>query len=75
MDDIRSPQPPDDDQAHNDLPLPEIDPNDTRPVVIVAPELRGQRDFVVVRRPDDSDEDYRRRCELMALILDHEDKT
>ena len=67
---------PEDDPSPNpdaSPPLPVIDPNDTRPVLIVAPELRGQRDIVVVRQPDDTDQDYEQRCEPMALILDHED--
>jgi hypothetical protein len=42
--------------------------------VIVAPELRGRRDFVVVREPDETDEDYQSRCELLALLLDHAEK-
>ena len=72
MDEIRTPQSPEDDQwagPDANLPLPEIDPNDTRPVVIVAPELRGQLDAVVYRTPDDTDETYQSRCELFALIL------
>ncbi len=74
MDDIRNPHPPGDDQAADldaSPPLPEIDPNDTRPVVIVAPELRGQLDAVVFRHADDTDETYRSRCELFALILEN----
>ena len=42
-----------------------------RPTVIVAPELRGRHDFQVVREPDETDEGYRSRCELVALLLDH----
>ncbi|MDR3658287.1 MAG: hypothetical protein P4L48_22325 [Mycobacterium sp.] len=74
MDDIRPPQPPENDPAPNldaSPPLPEIDPNDTRPVVIVAPELRGQLDAVVVRTADDTDETYQSRCALFALILEN----
>lgn len=58
-------------------PLPAEEPQsargstEVRPTVIVAPELRGKRDFAVIREPDESDEDYRSRCELVALLLDH----
>ena len=57
-----------------DPPLPDIDPDDLRPVVIVASELRGRRDFDVVREDDDTDEDYASRCALVSLILDHAEK-
>jgi hypothetical protein len=50
---------------------PEFDMNDVRPTVIVAPELRGRHDFVVVRDPDDTDADYESRCNLFKLLLDH----
>jgi len=53
---------------------PEFDTSDIRPTVIVAPELRGQRDFVVVRDPDDTDADYETRCNLFKLLLDHVEK-
>jgi hypothetical protein len=42
-----------------------------RPTVIVAPELRGRHDFAVTREPDETDEEYQSRCELVALLLDH----
>jgi hypothetical protein len=43
-------------------------------VVIVAPEVRSRRDFTVIGEPDDTDEDYQSRCELVTLLLDHADK-
>lgn len=68
MNEIRVPQlPPDLDDERS---RPDIDPNDTRPVIIVAPELRGQLEATVVRHMDDTDETYRSRCELFALILE-----
>jgi hypothetical protein len=60
-----------------DLPAgeqPELDLSDTWLVVIVAPEVRSRRDFTVIREPDDTDEDYQSRCELVTLLLDHADK-
>ena len=48
-----------------------LDSTEIRPTVIVAPELRGRRDFAVIREPDETDEDYRSRCELLALLLDN----
>ncbi len=45
-----------------------------RPTVIVAPELRGRRDFVVVREPDETDAEYQSRCDLFAVLLDHVEK-
>ena len=47
---------------------------EVRPTVIVAPELRGRRDFTVVREPDDTDADYEARCKLVALLLDVAEK-
>jgi len=41
-----------------------------RSTVIVAPELKGRRDFAVIREPDDTDADYEARCKLVALLLD-----
>jgi hypothetical protein len=65
MDEIH-PSPPPAEDPQSDGILPEV-----RPTVIVAPELRGRRDFAVIREPDETDEDYRSRCELLALLLDH----
>jgi hypothetical protein len=45
-----------------------------RPTVIVAPELLDRRDFVVVREPGETDEDYQSRCELVALLVDYAEK-
>ena len=55
---------------------PQSDPGlaELRPTVIVAPELRGRRDFAVIREPDETDEDYQSRCELVALLLDYAEK-
>jgi|HubBroStandDraft_1064217.scaffolds.fasta_scaffold215748_2 hypothetical protein len=47
---------------------------EARPTVIVAPELKGRRDFAVIREPDDSDADYEARCKLVALLLDVAEK-
>lgn len=46
---------------------------DTRPTVIVAPDVLGQ-DAVVVRHPEDTDSEYQSRCELFALLLEHSEK-
>jgi hypothetical protein len=42
--------------------------------VIVAPELKGRRDFAVIREPDDTDADYEARCKLVALLFDVAEK-
>jgi hypothetical protein len=52
----------------------ELAPADAPPTVIVAPELRGRRDGVVIREPDDTDADYEARCDLVALLLDYAEK-
>jgi hypothetical protein len=55
---------------------PQAGPGSTeiRPTVIVVAELRGRRDFAVIREPDETDEDYQSRCELLALLLDYAEK-
>jgi hypothetical protein len=53
---------------------PEPTPAVAPPTVIVAPELHGRRDGVVIREPDDTDAEYQARCELVALLLDHAEK-
>jgi len=55
-------------------PRPDPSSAEFRPTVIVAPELRGRQDFVVIREPDETDEDYQSRCELVALLLDYAEK-
>lgn len=67
MNEIRPPPP---------VEEPQSDPGSTefRPTVIVAPELRGRRDFAVIREPGETDEDYQSRCELVALLLDYAEK-
>jgi hypothetical protein len=52
----------------------ELAPADAPPTVIVAPELRGSRDGVVVREPDDTDADYEARRDLLTLLLDYAEK-
>jgi len=56
-----------------DLQL-EPDAPDARPVLIVAPDVVGGRDFVVIRELDDTDMDYQSRCDLLELLLDHADR-
>jgi hypothetical protein len=67
MDEIRPPPPVEEPQS-------EPGPTEFRPTVIVAPELQGRRDFAVIREPGETDEDYRSRCELVALLLDYAEK-
>jgi hypothetical protein len=55
----------------DDEPFPDVDPADMNPVVIVAPELKGRDDYVVVREPEDTDETYHARCALFRAILSH----
>jgi hypothetical protein len=55
-------------------PQSDLGSTELRPTVIVAPELRGRRDFAVIREPDETDEDYQSRCELVAVLLDHSKK-
>jgi hypothetical protein len=43
---------------------------DMNPAVIVAPGVLGER-ATVVRHPDDTGSDYRVRCGLFALLLEH----
>jgi hypothetical protein len=43
---------------------------DMKPTVIVAPGELGNS-AIVVRHPDDTDSDYRARCDLFALLLEH----
>ena len=50
----------------NDLGLP-----DAWPTVIVAPEMHGRRDFVVIRETGEPDADYQSRCDQFVLLLDH----
>jgi hypothetical protein len=39
--------------------------------VFVAPELRGrEHELIVVRQEDDSDDDYARRSDLLALAIE-----
>ncbi len=61
-------------QAQADESEPDFDIGDIRPTVIIAPELRGRRDFVVVRDPDDTDAEYESRCNLLKLLLDYAEK-
>lgn len=68
MKEIRPPPPPIGD-PQTDLGLPEA-----RPAVIGAPELRGRRDLVVIREPDETGADYQARCDLVALLLGHAEK-
>jgi hypothetical protein len=65
-----------DDTSHPEPESPRTDSasRDIRPVVIVAPELRGRRDSVVIREQDDTDADYQSRCDLVALLLNHAEK-
>jgi hypothetical protein len=67
MNEIRPPLPVDEPQSDPGL-------TEFRPTVIVAPELRGRRDFLVIREPDETDEDYQSRCELVALLLNYAEK-
>jgi hypothetical protein len=55
-------------------PDPDLLPADAPPTVIVAPELRGRRDGVVIREPEDTNADYQARCDLVTLLLDHAEK-
>jgi len=68
MNEIRPPKAPADD-SQPDLGLAEAPPT-----VIVAPELRGRRDLVVIREPDETDADYQAPCDLVALLLGHAEK-
>jgi hypothetical protein len=44
--------------------------------IFIAPELRGhEHDHMVVRHEGDSDEDYARRCELFALVIESAPKS
>jgi hypothetical protein len=44
-----------------------------KPTVIVAPGVLGDS-ASVVRHPDDTDLEYRARCDLFALLLEHVEK-
>jgi hypothetical protein len=67
MDDTPHPalSPPQPDDAE-----PEFAPPGTPPHIAVAPGVLG-RPLTVIREPGDSDETYQRRCELLAVLLDH----
>jgi hypothetical protein len=49
---------------------PDLAPPGTPPHIAVAPGVLG-RTLTVVREPDDTDEGYQRRCELLAVLLEH----
>jgi hypothetical protein len=44
---------------------------DLTPNIFIAPELLGhEHELTVIRNDDDSDEDYKRSCELLALVIE-----
>jgi hypothetical protein len=68
MNEIRPPK------APAEVSQPDLGLAEAPPTVIVAPELRGRRDLVVIREPDETGADYRARCDLVALLLGHAEK-
>ena len=62
MNEIRPPSPPPHDAA------PELAPADAPPHVAVAPGVLD-KEHVVIRAPDDTDEDYEARSRLVAAAL------
>jgi hypothetical protein len=48
---------------------PELAPAGTPPHIAVVPGLLDQK-HTVVREPGETDERYRSRCELLAVLLD-----
>ncbi len=63
MNTVKRPAPP----AH---PTPELAPSGTPLHIAVAPGLLDLK-HTVVREPDESDERYQSRCDLLDALLDH----
>jgi hypothetical protein len=49
---------------------PELAPAGTPLHIAVAPGVLDQT-HTVIREPDDTDESYQRRCELLTVLLDY----